>query len=152
MQKEIAVSFSIAQIPNSGGMRIKSDKPTGVYVSSNDSEASQFYFLTTLSELVTRRKLIAVGPGESIAWKEDVNWECAAKAGSGTIVLHCVRTSILHVATALGSPISPPGKKLTPMWFGNQHGHEICFVSESKDDIDPWLMHAAHADLQRQRN
>lgn len=125
-------------VPDTAGLRIQATNPKGVYVSSTDPEAAQWYFERCVLQLVLRRKLLDVVYG---VHAEPINWPATIHAGHGEICISTIDATTSKEVLRLGYPeILPPCKTLDVKWFSNRQGNEFCLIFDPGARVDGWLV------------
>jgi len=149
--RTLTIKLAISGIPDCSGIRIRSIDPTGLYISSQDREAAQWYFETLIIELVCARKLLVVEPGEGVMLSEQyTDWNNFLIQGEGEVIVRTISTQEVTVLKKEGTPIViPPVQKLHIDWWKDPSGNPFCLVRDPGDAIDSWLIDTVKEDLEK---
>ncbi len=150
------VPFTIVPIPDTTGLRIKSDNPTGVYVSSVDAFAAKSHFETMLIGLVSELKLIVPPEGGGWILVGPVAWDAALAAGKGSLVIRTTSPIETRAYMKEGTPsFGPPGRQLPTNWWqmgrmgDGTSGQRIGIACDDSQKVDPWITDNLFADLRK---
>lgn len=145
---ELVVKFSVSGIPDSAGLRIKTTEPTGLYISSRDPAAAQWYLETMIIHLIIKRGLLKPTPGGGWSLVKKLDWPDITGAGYGEAIVCTVGRAEVQNMQRKGSPVLiPPVQKLTIDWWNNPKRELLCIVRDEGDMIDGWVVSAITDDL-----
>lgn len=138
--EKVLVKFQVLRIPESSGLRIKTLEPVvGLYVSSVNAEAAQYYFERTLFSLIIRLKLLPVDGG--LTFDKSIDWQACIEVGGGEVVVQTVtQERALEVMRTEIPDLLPLGVELVVRWMSNKSGSHICFITDTKDSVDLWIV------------
>jgi len=146
----LKVAFTVTGLPDSSGLRIKSTEPTGLYISSADAAAAQWYFETQIVQLLLSRSLLDSIPGGGWRFNELLDWPKIIVEGHGEAIIRLMNVEETRDIRRDGyRTYIPPVKKLTAEWWRNADGHEFCIVFDGPDMIDEWVLEAVKEDAGR---
>ena len=147
------MKFSVTGLPDTAGLRIRSTNPIGLYISSRDAEAAQWYFETRIVELATIRKLLVPKRGAGACLLEGrLDWSIFITSGTGEVVIRTMSLEetreMLRVSTHI---VLQPVQKLVTDWWKDSNGKKFCIVHDPGDMIDEWLVRCIDEDLELER-
>jgi hypothetical protein len=146
--KKLTIKFIVTGYPEASGLRIRSTEPVGLYVSSADPEAAQWWFERQVVELVAERKVLHREKGEGLAPVLEIDWNEALMSGCGKMIIRTMSVSEVMDTIREGTlDIIPPVKKLLVEWWpGRNNLQTICVVRDNKKTIDSWIVKSMKED------
>ena len=152
-KSRLAMKFSVTGLPDTAGLRIRSTNPIGLYISSRDAEAAQWYFETKIVELATIRKLLVPKRGAGVRLLEGrLDWSIFIISGTGEVVIRTMSLEETREMLRVSTPtVLPPVQKLVTDWWKDSNGKKFCIVHDPGDMIDEWLVRCIDEDLELER-
>ncbi|HWB34029.1 MAG TPA: hypothetical protein VG753_01770 [Candidatus Paceibacterota bacterium] len=145
----IEIEFAIYPRPDDAGLRIKTTKPPGLYLSGRDRESAEHYFEQALCIFAHERNLLDRRPNEGILYRKEIDWPACIAAGLGRATL-CVASieelmDLLHSAS--GAPAAPPAQEMLMKNGYIPDTGFICTVHDPGIVDGEWLLRSVAEDF-----
>ena len=152
-ESRLTVKFSVTGLPDTAGLRIRSTDPIGLYISSRNAEAAQWYFETEIIELATIWKLLVPGRGIGVRLLEGrLDWSIFIISGTGEVVIRTMSLEETREMLRASTPtVLTPIQKLATGRYKDPNGKEFYIVHDPGDMIDEWLVRCIDEDLELER-
>lgn len=136
--EKISVRFQVLRLPESGGLRIKTLEPlAGLYISSVNALAAQYYFERTLLSFIALFEPLPVDGG--LTFDDSIDWQACIEAEGGEVIVQTLTQETVREIMRTEVPdLLPPRDELVVRWASKGADH-ICFITDSEDLIDPWI-------------
>lgn len=144
----LSVKFLVTGIPDTLGLRLRSTEPIGLYISSRNAEAAQWYFEKMIVEFVGVRGLLVPEQGAGLRLEEKLDWNALTVSGAGETVIRAMSVEETCKMLRVSTPVMlPPVQKLATDWWKDPNENEFCIVHDPGDMIDRWLVESIENDL-----
>ncbi len=137
---EYLVIFEVTKIPDRSGRRIRTIKPSGLYISSSNTVVAQGLFEMLVVEFICNRKLLGK-PGEvTPVTHKGIDWNEAILSGVAEIMIIASPLSEINKVGGFFSLLpADMYHDLSTTWKKDHRGNSICVVSDQSGFVDNWL-------------
>ena len=133
------IAFEVSGRPESAGLRIKSTKPCGVYVSCADAAEAQGRFEAGIAAFVHRNELLPCPPGGAIGLAAKIDWDDAIARGGGEAQVTALSAEWTTKFMEGAEPVAETSSQSIVEWWEHPENGLICVCRDSGDYADEWI-------------
>ena len=140
-------TMAVSVPPASGGLRIKSLDPVGLYIASADRAAAIWWFQQLIIDLALRRGLVQCSVIECFRLAGTIDWDYLAITGRGGFAIEKLSPEEAECWQQNEPFFAEEMQELQAWCWKDWKGRDMWLVSDSHS-ADPWILESVAVDQQ----